>query len=119
MDIDRPTKSEEHPTMKPVELVAKAVQNSSRPNAPVLDLFGGYGTTIIACEQTNRIGFSMELDPKYADVIVNRYVNLTKNTTVMCERGGEKIPYMQLKAENDQANELAAAYAAGAVEREE
>ena len=72
-DIPRPSKSDDHPTMKPVELVVRAIQNSSDPNAVVLDLFGGSGTTLIACEQTGRQGFTMELDPKYCDVIRRRW----------------------------------------------
>ena len=76
-DIPRPKKSEEHPTMKPVELVARAITNSSKPGNIVIDLFGGSGTTLIASEQTNRCCRSMELDPKYCDVIVRRWEQLT------------------------------------------
>ena len=76
-DIDRPKKSEEHPTMKPVELVARAIQNSSKTGNVVLDLFGGSGTTLIASEQTNRNCCMMELDPKYCDVIIKRWETLT------------------------------------------
>ena len=72
-DIPRPSKSDDHPTMKPVELVVRAIQNSSDRSALVLDLFGGSGTTLIACEQTGRTGFAMELDPKYCDVIRRRW----------------------------------------------
>lgn len=63
----------DHPTMKPVELVARAIRNSSSTYDIVLDLFGGSGSTLIACEQTNRICYMMELDPKYCDVIRKRY----------------------------------------------
>lgn len=76
LDFKKPTRSEEHPTMKPVELFAYQIQNSTEKGNIVLDLFGGSGTTIIACEQTGRIGYSMELDPKYCDVIIKRYENL-------------------------------------------
>ena len=76
-DIDRPSASELHPTMKPIELVARAIQNSSDKNNIVLDLFGGSGTTMIASEQTERTNYSMELDPKYVDVIINRWEQLT------------------------------------------
>lgn len=76
-DFDRPTRSEEHPTMKPVALVEKAIINSSKQGNDVLDLFGGSGTTLIAAEQQNRNCFMMELDPKYCDVIVKRWENLT------------------------------------------
>ena len=76
-DIPRPKKSEEHPTMKPVELVARAITNSSKKGDIVIDLFGGSGTTLIASEQTGRCCRMMELDPKYVDVIVNRWEQLT------------------------------------------
>ena len=76
-DFERPSKSEEHPTMKPVALVAKAIVNSSKPGDIVLDLFGGSGTTLIACEQTGRKCRMSELDPKYVDVIVNRWEKYT------------------------------------------
>lgn len=76
-DFDRPTKSEEHPTMKPVELVAHAIQNSSKKNNIILDLFGGSGTTLIASEQSDRCCRMMELDPHYVDVIIERWENFT------------------------------------------
>lgn len=76
-DIERPHVSEEHPTMKPIELVSRAVLNSSNRGDAVLDLFAGSGSTLIACEQTNRINFSMELDPHYCQVIINRWEEFT------------------------------------------
>lgn len=82
LEFDRPQRSEDHPTMKPVELFAYQIQNSTKKGDVVLDLFGGSGTTIIACEQTGRIGYCMELDPKYCDVIIKRYENLTGNKAV-------------------------------------
>jgi DNA modification methylase len=82
-DIPRPKKSEEHPTMKPVELVARAIQNSSKVNNNVIDLFGGSGTTLIACEQLHRNCFMMELDPKYCDVIIKRWETLTGKEAVL------------------------------------
>ena len=77
MQYDKPAKSIEHPTMKPVELIAKQIQNSSRKNELVLDPFGGSGTTLIACEHLKRKCLTMELDPKYCDVIVKRWEELT------------------------------------------
>jgi DNA modification methylase len=68
-----------HPTQKPVALVAKAIKNSSKEDDIVLDLFGGSGSTLIACEQTNRTCYMMELDPKYCDVIRKRYDNFVQN----------------------------------------
>ena len=76
-DIERPHVSEEHPTMKPIELVSRAVLNSSNVGDKVLDLFGGSGSTLISCEQTNRINYSMELDPHYCQVIINRWEQYT------------------------------------------
>lgn len=72
-DFDRPKVSVEHPTMKPVALVARAIQNSSKREDPVLDLFGGSGTTLMACEETGRKCYMMELDPHYVDVIIKRW----------------------------------------------
>jgi len=71
--FDRPLKSPEHPTMKPIALVAKAINNSSHAGDAVLDLFGGSGTTLLAAEQTDRACYMMELDPKYNDVICKRF----------------------------------------------
>lgn len=81
-DIDRPTKSDLHPTTKPVVLVARAIENSSKAKSKVIDLFGGSGTTLIACEQLNRDCYMMELDPKYCDVIVRRWEALTGEKAV-------------------------------------
>ena len=77
MEFDHPTKSVEHPTMKPIPLFAYMIQNSSQEGWNVYDSFGGSGTTIMACEQLNRKGFSMELDPHYCDVIINRWETYT------------------------------------------
>lgn len=74
---DKPLRSEEHPTMKPVKLIAKLIGNSSRERERVIDIFGGSGTTMIACEQLNRICYMMELDPHYADVIIERWEKFT------------------------------------------
>ena len=77
---NKPSKSEEHPTMKPVKLIARLVANSSREGEAVLDIFGGSGTTMIACEQLGRSCYMMELDPHYADVIIERWQNFTGQT---------------------------------------
>lgn len=84
---DRPTKDDLHPTMKPVELVVKQIKNSSQEGDIVLDLFGGSGTTLIACEQLKRRCFMMEFDPKYADVIIRRFEEETGIVAVLEERG--------------------------------
>ena len=73
----KPRKCNLHPTMKPVELVAECLKNSSAPQDPVCDIFGGSGTTLIACEQLNRKCFMMELDPHYCDVIIDRWEEYT------------------------------------------
>lgn len=83
-NFDKPSKSELHPTMKPVELVVRAVTNSSELNGIVLDTFLGSGTTLIASEKTGRVCYGLELDPKFADVVVQRYVDYTGNTTIKC-----------------------------------
>lgn len=79
-DVVQPSRNELHPTQKPVELAERAIGNSSKPNDLVLDLFGGSGSTLIACEQTNRRCAMMELDPAYCDVIVRRWENATGET---------------------------------------
>ena len=84
-DIQRTRKNDLHPTMKPVALVAKAIQYSSKAGQIVLDLFGGSGTTMIACEQTGRQCRMMELDPHYCDVIIKRWENLTGQKAVLVE----------------------------------
>ena len=75
--VDKPRKNDLHPTMKPVALVERAIRNSSKSRDIVLDLFGGSGTTLIACEKTGRSARLLELDPKYADVIVRRWQGFT------------------------------------------
>lgn len=77
LEFDKPIRNEDHPTMKPIDLIAYLINNSSKKEEIVLDLFGGSGTTMIACEQTNRKAFIMELDPRYCDVIVDRWEKFT------------------------------------------
>lgn len=74
---DKPLKNDEHPTMKPIRLMGKLIKNSSRRNEKVLDLFGGSGSTLIACEQLDRNCYMVEYDPKYCDVIIKRWEKLT------------------------------------------
>ncbi|MBU6428996.1 MAG: DNA modification methylase [Cyanobacteria bacterium REEB65] len=76
-NIDRPSRSEEHPTMKPVELVERALANSAPRAGRVLDTFGGSGTTLIACEKTGRSAFLSEIDPRYCQVIIDRWEKFT------------------------------------------
>lgn len=83
MCFDRPTKSALHPTMKPIPLFDYQIKNSSKAGDNVLDLFGGSGTTAIACEQNGRNAFLMELDPRYVDVIVKRWEEFTGEKAVL------------------------------------
>jgi len=85
-EIPRPKSSKEHPTMKPLELITRAIQNSSLVNELVLDPFAGSGSTLIACEQTNRKARVMELDPKYCDVIIARWETLTGQTAQLLSK---------------------------------
>lgn len=82
LEFDRPTKNKEHPTMKPVKLFDYQIQNNTKGGDVVLDLFGGSGTTIIACEQDGRCARVMELDPRYVDVIIDRWEKLTGERAV-------------------------------------
>jgi site-specific DNA-methyltransferase (adenine-specific) len=77
IDWERPKRSEEHPTMKPIGLFGYQIQNSSKEGDIVLDDFGGSGTTIVACEQLNRCARLMELSPHYCNVIIARWEKLT------------------------------------------
>jgi DNA modification methylase len=73
LEFDRPMRNEQHPTMKPVDLITYQIKNNTKPGDKVLDSFGGSGTTMLACEKTGRACYMMEFDPKYCDVIVKRY----------------------------------------------
>lgn len=91
IDFDRPTNSEEHPTMKPVGLFAYLIKNSTKAGDIVLDSFGGSGTTILACEQLGRCGYTMELDPKYCDVIRKRYWKFVTGSEEGWQDGTSKV----------------------------
>ena len=95
--IDRPKKSPDHPTTKPVALAGKAIGNSRRTGNIVLDLFGGSGTTLIAAEQCDRVCHTMELDPRYADVIVRRFIKSRESDAeVFLLRNGQKMAYTEV-----------------------
>lgn len=99
-EYDRPTKNDLHPTMKPINLVAYPIKNSSMSNCIVLDPFGGSGSTLIASEETNRICYTIELDPKFVDVIVKRYIELRGSSdNVYLLRNGEKIAYKDINVD--------------------
>lgn len=91
IDMDKPSRSPDHPTMKPVGLFAYQISNSSKRGDVVLDSFGGSGTTMLACEQLDRKARLMELDPRYCDVIVRRYIELANDHNVIVCRNGEKL----------------------------
>ncbi|MCD7724934.1 MAG: site-specific DNA-methyltransferase [Clostridiales bacterium] len=99
-NYDKPKRNENHPTSKPLDLLGYPISNSTQENAIVLDTFGGSGSTMMACEQLNRICYSMELDEKYASVILRRYVEMTGDSeNVFVIRNGERIPYSALVKE--------------------
>jgi DNA modification methylase len=81
-EVQRTLKNDLHPTMKPIPLIEKALINSSERGMKILDLFLGSGSTLIAAEKTGRKCYGMELDPKYVDVIVQRYVDYVQNPVV-------------------------------------
>lgn len=78
IDEDKPLRSAVHPTMKPLKLMGRCVKNSTRPGEVVLDSFGGSGSTLMACEQLDRVCFTVELDPHYVDVIIKRWEEYTQ-----------------------------------------
>jgi DNA modification methylase len=97
-EFEKPKKNADHPTMKPVALVAHPILNSSLSNCIVLDPFGGSGSTLIACDQINRICYTVELDEKYCDVIVNRYIEqVGTNEEVFLLRDGKKIKHCNIE----------------------
>lgn len=105
-NFDKPKKNSNHPTSKPLDLLAYPINNSTQANAIVIDTFGGSGSTLMACEQMNRICYTMELDEKYASVILRRYVEDTNDSeNVYVIRNGEKIPYSNLVKEVESVNE--------------
>lgn len=99
-NYDKPKRNKNHPTSKPLDLLGYPICNSSQENAIVIDTFGGSGSTLMACEQTNRICYMMELDEKYASVILRRYVEDTDNAEgVYVIRNGQQISYADLVKE--------------------
>lgn len=83
LEFDKPSRNAEHPTMKPIDLLVYLIKNSSKENDIILDLFGGSGSTLIAAEQIQRTCYTMELDPKYCDVIIKRWENLTGQKAIL------------------------------------
>lgn len=97
-EFDKPKKNGDHPTMKPVPLIAYPIKNSSMSNCIVLDPFGGSGSTLVACEQTDRVCHTIELDEKFCDVIVKRYIEQAGTTeNVYVVRDGQTIKFDELE----------------------
>ena len=86
INFDKPTRNDMHPTMKPIPLFDYQIKNNTKGGDVVLDLFGGSGTTIMACEQNGRRGYSMEYDPRYVDVIVDRWEKFTGAKAVLLNK---------------------------------
>ena len=102
-EFDKPKKNGDHPTMKPIPLLAYTIMNSSMTNSVVLDPFGGSGSTLIACEQTDRICYTVELDEKFCDVIVKRYIEQVGSSYVVTvQRDGLTYTYDEIAKENEE-----------------
>lgn len=95
-EIPKPQRNGEHPTMKPLALCARGIKNSSKPKDLVVDLFGGSGSTLMAAAEVDRICYTMELDEKYTDVILLRYINQYGPDNVYLVRNGKKIHYNEV-----------------------
>lgn len=102
-EFDKPKKNSDHPTMKPIELIAYPIKNSSMTNSIVLDMFGGSGSTLLASAQLDRICYTIELDEKFCDVIVKRYIEQVGSTDdVYVIRDGKKITYSELVGDENE-----------------
>lgn len=101
-EFEKTKKNTDHPTMKPIPLLAYPIQNSSMSNTLILDPFGGSGSTLIACEQTDRSCYTIELDEKYCDVIVKRYIEqVGSEDGVSVERGGKTYTFAELEVSDE------------------
>ena len=90
-EFDRPTRNGIHPTMKPIAIMAYAICNSSKPQDVVIDFFSGSGSTIMACQQVDRKGYAMEIDPVYVSAAVGRYMAMFPEQVVLLERDGKRF----------------------------
>ncbi len=106
LNFARPTKSKEHPTMKPVDIIEYLIKNSSKQEDIILDTFLGSGSTLIACEKTNRSCYGLELDPKYCDVIIKRWEDYTGQTAYLLGRGTDTNRYKEETQWQDQKNTI-------------
>lgn len=101
-EFDKPKKNGDHPTMKPIPLLAYPIMNSSMSNSVVLDPFGGSGSTLIACEQTDRVCYTVELDEKFCDVIVKRYIEQVGGSDeVSVIRDGLSYKYSEVEVQDE------------------
>lgn len=101
----KPRRNSDHPTSKPLDLLAYPISNSTQANAIVLDTFAGSGSTLMACEATDRVCYSMELDPKYASVILRRYAEHTGDSAgITCIRKGKHLAYLDLVKDVDRGD---------------
>ena len=101
-EFDKPKKNGDHPTMKPIPLLVYPIMNSSMSNSVVLDPFGGSGSTLIACEQTDRICYTIELDEKFCDVIVKRYIEQVGGADgVTVQRDGLTYKYSEVEVQHE------------------
>ena len=101
-EFEKTKKNTDHPTMKPIPLLAYPIQNSSMSNTLILDPFGGSGSTLIACEQTDRDCYTIELDEKYCDVIVKRYIEQVGSADgVSVERDGKTYTFAELEVSDE------------------
>lgn len=101
-EFDKPKKNGDHPTMKPIPLLAYPIKNSTMSNSVVLDPFGGSGSTLIACEQTDRICYTVELDEKFCDVIVKRYIEQVGSSDgVTVQRDGLTYKYSEVEVQDE------------------
>lgn len=106
-EFDKPKKNGDHPTMKPIPLLAYPIMNSSMSNTLVLDPFGGSGSTLIACEQTDRSCFTIELDEKFCDVIVKRYIEQAgSDAEVSVQRDGLTYAYAEIAGTDDEDEQI-------------
>lgn len=101
-EFEKTKKNTDHPTMKPIPLLAYPIQNSSMSNTLILDPFGGSGSTLIACEQTDRSCYTIELDEKYCNVIVKRYIEqVGSSDSVSVERDGRTYTFAELEVQDE------------------
>jgi len=98
LEYAKPQRSDLHPTMKPIPLLEQLITDGSPKGGVILDLFGGSGSTLIAAEKTGRTCYMMELDPHYVDVIVWRYLHITGKDDITLIRGGEELPFSEIKS---------------------